>query len=46
MCHILRKIVAGDTGDLGDTFMLADPGEVEKLLEGLVYDPLSIPVPA
>ncbi|WP_213993695.1 acetate--CoA ligase [Sodalis sp. dw_96] len=33
MRRILRKIAAGDTGNLGDTSTLADPGVVEKLLE-------------
>ncbi|MEH0834090.1 acetate--CoA ligase [Pectobacterium cacticida] len=33
MRRILRKIAAGDTGNLGDISTLADPGVVEKLLE-------------
>ncbi|MCC8379355.1 acetate--CoA ligase [Xenorhabdus sp. PB30.3] len=33
MRRILRKIASGDTGNLGDTSTLADPGVVEKLLE-------------
>jgi acetyl-CoA synthetase len=33
MRRILRKIAVGDTGNLGDTSTLADPGVVEKLLE-------------
>ncbi len=33
MRRILRKIAAGDIGNLGDTSTLADPGVVEKLLE-------------
>ncbi len=33
MRRILRKIAAGDTGNLGDVSTLADPGVVEKLLE-------------
>ena len=33
MRRILRKIATGDTGNLGDTSTLADPGVVEKLLE-------------
>lgn len=33
MRRILRKIATGDTGSLGDTSTLADPGVVEKLLE-------------
>jgi acetyl-CoA synthetase len=33
MRRILRKIAAGDTGDLGDVSTLADPSIVEKLVE-------------
>lgn len=33
MRRILRKIAAGDTGNLGDTSTLADPAVVNKLLE-------------
>ena len=33
MRRILRKIATGDTGNLGDTSTLADPGVVDKLLE-------------
>lgn len=33
MRRILRKIAAGDIGNLGDISTLADPGVVEKLLE-------------
>jgi len=32
MRRILRKITENDTGNLGDTSMLADPGVVEDLL--------------
>ena len=32
MRHILRKIATGDTGSLGDTSTLADPGVVDKLI--------------
>ncbi|WP_261816187.1 acetate--CoA ligase [Vibrio gallicus] len=32
MRRILRKIATGDTGNLGDTSTLADPGVVEKLI--------------
>ena len=32
MRRILRKIAEGDTGNLGDTSTLADPGVVEVLL--------------
>ena len=34
MRRILRKIAEGDTGNLGDTSTLADPGVVEVLLSG------------
>ncbi|MEF3168586.1 MAG: acetate--CoA ligase [Deltaproteobacteria bacterium] len=34
MRRILRKIAAGDTGDLGDTSTLADPTVVKALIEG------------
>ena len=33
MRRILRKIAAGETGDLGDVSTLADPAVVEKLVE-------------
>jgi acetyl-CoA synthetase len=33
MRRILRKIAAGETGDLGDVTTLADPAVVDKLLE-------------
>ena len=33
MRRILRKIAADDTGDLGDTSTLAEPGVVDQLLE-------------
>lgn len=34
MRRILRKIAAGETGELGDTSTLADPGVVERLIQG------------
>ncbi|MGB7406806.1 MAG: acetate--CoA ligase [Pacificimonas sp.] len=34
MRRILRKIAEGDTGSLGDTSTLADPGVVDDLIEG------------
>ena len=36
MRRILRKIVEGDTANLGDTSTLADPSVVTALIEG--YD--------
>lgn len=33
MRRILRKVAAGDTGDLGDTSTLAEPGVVEVIVE-------------
>ncbi len=33
MRRILRKIATGDTGSLGDTSTLSDPGVVDKLIE-------------
>jgi acetyl-CoA synthetase len=34
MRRILRKIAASEYDDLGDVTTLADPGVVEKLIEG------------
>jgi acetyl-CoA synthetase len=34
MRRILRKIASGDTGELGDTSTLADPGVVHDLIKG------------
>jgi acetyl-CoA synthetase len=34
MRRILRKIAKGDTEDIGDTTTLADPGVVQRLIEG------------
>ncbi len=34
MRRILRKIASGDTGNLGDTSTLADPGVVSDLIDG------------
>ncbi len=34
MRRILRKIAAGDLGDLGDTSTLADPGVIDDLVKG------------
>ena len=36
MRRILRKIAEGETGELGDTSTLADPGVVEELVRGRV----------
>ena len=33
MRRILRKIAEGDTGNLGDTSTLLDPGVVEEIIE-------------
>ena len=34
MRRILRKIAEGETGELGDTSTLADPGVVDELVKG------------
>jgi acetyl-CoA synthetase len=34
MRRILRKMAAGDVGELGDTSTLADPSVVDSLLDG------------
>lgn len=34
MRRILKKIAAGETGELGDTTTLADPAVVDSLVEG------------
>src|SRR5690606_33198235 len=39
MRRILRKIAEGETGTLGDTSTLADPGVVEELVRGRESDP-------
>jgi len=36
MRRILRKVAAGETGELGDTSTLADPGVVDELVAGRV----------